>query len=506
MTPMRGYVCWLAALGAVLVATQLSCTREPTPVDPATILLTLGDLPSGFSLARAESTDNVAVAQGYPDPEAMKARFDEWGREGGFAVEYRRRPTLADLAQGPTLIVASAGRYGGRNGAQSAFLYINENHRDDWTELSLSERVGDEARLWLREVQSDGWTFRYAMLDVRFGNFLTSVAVYGVPNAIKSTDPMSYIRLIEKRLTKPEERVTIAEFRPTPEPTATAVPRGRTRSDPLGAGETLVVGDLEIQVLSVDYDAWPKIRATNRFNDPPPTGQLFVMTTLSVTSRGKSDSTTSISKHDFDLVGDAGVLYRPFMNSCGVIPGELGATLYGGGKAQGNTCHAVRDDDDHLILVYKGGYIALPDKAAVPTPTPSQAGTGGPSISEYLQKRAPLFQQFSDASDEWAVEMRLFSQFLTLGDTTYPIVPAASKYVGKVDQVLSSFVRLDVPDRYKLSHECTVQVMRRQKDFATRLVTAPNIEEIKKLIVDVAHSTLETDQCVRQWQEDNKGQ
>ena len=92
---------------------------------------------------------------------------------------------------------------------------------------------------------------------------------------------------------------------PTPAPTGGD---GSSRSRPIAYGERFQAGVFDIQIVSVDTDAWPEIQAENQFNDPPPAGKRFVLWTLEVwNQRGSFDEPELIDEFDFELVGTRGV-------------------------------------------------------------------------------------------------------------------------------------------------------------------------------------------------------
>ena len=119
---------------------------------------------------------------------------------------------------------------------------------------------------------------------------------------------------------------------------------GSKRTSPIPYGQRFQAGVFDMQITTVDTDAWPEIRAENQFNDPPPQGKRFVMWTLQVWNvRGSHDEGESITEGDFELTGNQGVTHLPFSEgvSCGVTPNDLRHELYRGGTVTGTTCFAV---------------------------------------------------------------------------------------------------------------------------------------------------------------------
>ena len=149
----------------------------------------------------------------------------------------------------------------------------------------------------------------------------------------------------------------------TPTPTSTATPTltptpppgdGTSRSKAWPYGYKFQAGNFDMQITSVDLDAWPEILEENQFNDPPDDGYRFVMWTMDVENvRGSVDESEYISYTDFELVGSRNVQYLPYgENSCGVIPDDLWVQLYRGGGTTGNVCFAVPTDETGLTFLY----------------------------------------------------------------------------------------------------------------------------------------------------------
>ena len=54
--------------------------------------------------------------------------------------------------------------------------------------------------------------------------------------------------------------------------------------------------------------------------------------------------------YDYSLIGDNRVVYTTFENSCGIIPDELNAELFAGGRAEGNICFQIPVAERELVL------------------------------------------------------------------------------------------------------------------------------------------------------------
>lgn len=129
---------------------------------------------------------------------------------------------------------------------------------------------------------------------------------------------------------------------------------GETRDSPLRIGETGVVGDYEITVLSVQPNATDLVAAENEFNDPPAAGDQFFIARLSVTYRGSGTGNPSFDLN-YQSVGESSTSYTTFTNSCGVVPDDPSLTvtdLFAGGTAEFNVCWAIDSDDANSVEMY----------------------------------------------------------------------------------------------------------------------------------------------------------
>ena len=138
---------------------------------------------------------------------------------------------------------------------------------------------------------------------------------------------------------------------PEPDQTDLELPHGLALGNPVESGGVLKgANGIEIVVIGITEDAWPAVRAANQFNDPPEEGGRFYMVTVAVAYPAGSAS-INISESDFRLIGDNRVVYVPYDHSCGVIPDELSAELFAGGKTEGNICFQIPNDESGLILI-----------------------------------------------------------------------------------------------------------------------------------------------------------
>ncbi len=134
-----------------------------------------------------------------------------------------------------------------------------------------------------------------------------------------------------------------------------------SRISPVPYGTAFYTTDqLEIRILSADFDAWSQVAATNQFNDAPLAGNRMILVQLEVTNLSPAyrDEPRSISSSDFRLTGSYGVVYAPFetMVRCGVIPDELDWEIFTGATVSGNFCVQAPEDETDFLLVYLSGH------------------------------------------------------------------------------------------------------------------------------------------------------
>ena len=95
--------------------------------------------------------------------------------------------------------------------------------------------------------------------------------------------------------------------------------------------ETATTWDgLHIEVIEVNHDAWPLIKAHNQFNDSPESNKRMMLVTLRVSNvEGPEEEFIRLSTSDFAFIGNQQILYKTFRDEvrCGVIPNRLDSTL-----------------------------------------------------------------------------------------------------------------------------------------------------------------------------------
>jgi|GEM_PF-1692408 len=138
---------------------------------------------------------------------------------------------------------------------------------------------------------------------------------------------------------------------PTPVPPDPDGPVG-TRGNPYPVGETVSVGDWEIEVTGITADATDDVMEENPYNDPPADGSQFMMVSIDATYAGSASEALEIAA-SFNVVGNRAVSYT-FEDACGLIPDEIDsfAEVFPGGTVSGNMCWSVPSDDVDGIVMY----------------------------------------------------------------------------------------------------------------------------------------------------------
>lgn len=128
--------------------------------------------------------------------------------------------------------------------------------------------------------------------------------------------------------------------------------RTSSRANPFSIGDTVYAGDdWEYSITKVTLDAWDEIRAENQFNDPPASGEQFVMFKMKATYTG--DDIGNAYAFTASIIGGNGNTFTTYGNSAGVIPDAFdeNSDVYPGASISGNMAIAVpsKQVDDAVI-------------------------------------------------------------------------------------------------------------------------------------------------------------
>lgn len=153
--------------------------------------------------------------------------------------------------------------------------------------------------------------------------------------------------------------------------------QGASRTEPVALGETATTEDWEITITEVIHgdEAWSAVQNANQFNEPPAEGMEYVAAKLLVRYIGTTDRAVNISGAEFDLTGEANLLY----NWPSIVDPEpsLDVYLFPGGQYEGWTVMEARQGEEDLMVRFEPlfefsdeniRYLAIDDGASVPVP------------------------------------------------------------------------------------------------------------------------------------------
>lgn len=149
--------------------------------------------------------------------------------------------------------------------------------------------------------------------------------------------------------------VTSPEAVELPEPTTTtpttSAPKTGDRERPIPVGsEATFSNGWKLKIVGSSPSAWPAIKATNQFNDPPAPGHQFFMVKVTATYTGQG-SESALGGLSFSAL-DSG--NTEIDEDCGVIPDELDSfkEVFSGGSLTGNVCFPVQTATASSLVMY----------------------------------------------------------------------------------------------------------------------------------------------------------
>ena len=106
-------------------------------------------------------------------------------------------------------------------------------------------------------------------------------------------------------------------------------------------------------------DATALVLEENQFNGPPEEGNQFFIAKVRAKYLGP-DSTRFDGSFRLKALGDGGVVYSTFGNSCGVIPDRLpDPELFTNGTIEGNVCWEIASADvDSLLMILEREFLS----------------------------------------------------------------------------------------------------------------------------------------------------
>lgn len=166
--------------------------------DASLFVLHEDDLPTGYLVdaGNTRAVTNRDSAKGRD--ESYLRQLESWGRITGYASGWR--PGTPDV-EGPLQVQSSASTFETVGGAVDAYaLGIKEAEGTKLTRLELDAGVGDEARMWTTDVESDLGTLAVYQIAWRSGQVLAVVAVTSTKGTVTPGDAIEYAQLQQRRI------------------------------------------------------------------------------------------------------------------------------------------------------------------------------------------------------------------------------------------------------------------------------------------------------------------
>lgn len=125
---------------------------------------------------------------------------------------------------------------------------------------------------------------------------------------------------------------------------------GTTRLNPLPLGKKLVVGDWTFSVVSLERDAYGKIKSMNIFNsEPKPDKEAILVKIEAKLNLGPNDK-GKVSLLWFKVVGEKSIVYERRWD---VLEPKLDQEIFGGATIQGYVSFDVAKGEKGLVLMLR---------------------------------------------------------------------------------------------------------------------------------------------------------
>jgi len=188
------------ALPFLIAAGSLSAVAvaEPRTPPPALLVLHRADLGAAYT-GRGATVRNAEAARGAPP--GFAAKLAQWGRIGGYEIDFTRRVGPATLQDGPLEIKSSASVYRRKAGARAAFAYARRRLIPrGYVPLALGFALGEEARQWVRQDESGLGTLLDYIVIWREDNIDASIVLTGRVGVISAADIAPLAQKQESRI------------------------------------------------------------------------------------------------------------------------------------------------------------------------------------------------------------------------------------------------------------------------------------------------------------------
>ena len=303
---------------------QTTDTTEPThtvisdtPIlgDPRSYVLTLADLPTGFSYfeERIGHWSNESIAAQHDNPEEFLAQLEEWGRLDGFFTAYEKSGFGTSYIRNLVVIMESS------EGAQAYYAYLaNEDVTEGWIPVSMPT-LADEAYATTRtDLDENDDRIQWTLYRVTFRkrNVIGEVYTAARSGYAIFDDALSIARKLESRIsdTPPETIVPLlptdvatSNLSQTPTPIAILVEETQELG-PIWDETRDEVFTVHVSLHSVRFDSGDEF-------SKPKQGYTYVIVDVTIKNLGPS-AVRSIGEYNFQVQDANGAL-----RASGWIPG-----------------------------------------------------------------------------------------------------------------------------------------------------------------------------------------
>lgn len=293
----------------VPTATSIPTTPSDTPIlgDPQLYVLTLADLPTGFSYVLEETgyVSNADIAEQRDNPEEFLAQLEEWGRINGYGAGYEKLVLGNPYVWTQVIIMQTS------DGAHAYYEDIAD--RDilkGWIPVSMST-LADEAHAVTRtdtDETSDQIQWVLYRITFRKRNVIGVVFTSARLGYAVFDDALNFAQILNSRIsdTPPETVVptfptSVATRRPVQTPTPIAISVEETKElGPIWNSTRDESFTVQISLHSVRFDSGDEF-------SKPKQGHTYVIVDVTIKNLGPS-AVRSIGPYDFQVLDANGAL------------------------------------------------------------------------------------------------------------------------------------------------------------------------------------------------------
>lgn len=216
---------------------------------------------------------------------------------------------------------------------------------------------------------------------------------------------------------------------PTPQPP------GLSPAKPLPPGQPIQTGNwtIEVQQFLRGEAAWEMLAAANSNNEPPPSGEEYVLIQFHLQNNSADPEEKSIG---LSLTGSHRVRYNSFDAKVVTPQPYLESSLPGGTEVEGWYAYRVGQGETDLLLVvdewfnYEDDvlYAALTENAALTVPMSELLAIDATAVGDSLESPAPYKELVTTA--EWQIRITDVVQ----GDVAWEMVQEANQFNNPPDE------------------------------------------------------------------------